>query len=233
MPSILYLRSQGHEFPAFLQFAESRGIDLRHLREVSDDELVSYDALLVPAHIDQRGLARRETALARFLNKGGTLVFNGHLVYPILGLAPFVPSQGGHMNDLIVESVNPHPVFASVDDYDLSFRRGVSGFYGRGNNPPPVGAVVLHRMQADHAPLDWYWERPQGGRILMHAGNTLWMYLGDDTSAARIAPQLIDWLQSISAKRAACDGKCALRAKTSAAATATQAQQPTQLAEIA
>lgn len=213
MPSILYLRSMGHEFPAFLSFAESEAVTARYLREVSDDELARYDAILVPAHIDQRGLARREAALTRFLDKGGTLVFNGHLVYPMLGLAPFVPSQGGHKDDLIVESVNAHPVFDGVDDYDISFRRGVSGFYGRGGNPPPAGAIILHRMKTDHAPLDWFWERPQGGRILMHAGNTMWMYLGDDTSAARIAPQLLAWLKATSGKRAACDGQCAQRAQ--------------------
>jgi hypothetical protein len=212
MPSILYLRSMGHEFPEFLHLAEREAIAARYLREVSDDELIACDALLVPAHIDQKGLARREAALIRFLDKGGTLVFNGHLVYPMLGLLPFAPSAGGHKDDLVIERVNAHPVFDGVDDGDLSFRRGVSGFYGRGANPPPPGAVILHRMKADHAPLDWFWERPQGGRILMHAGNTMWMYLGDDSSAARIAPQLLAWLKSTSGKRKTCDGKCAARA---------------------
>ncbi|MDR1463500.1 MAG: hypothetical protein LBI68_10285 [Azoarcus sp.] len=212
MPSILYLRSMGHEFPDFLGLAESEAVTMRYLRDICDEELAGYDAILVPAHIDQRGLARREAALTRFLDNGGTLVFNGHLVYPMFGLTPFVPSSGGHKDDLVVESVNAHPVFDGVEDYDISFRRGVSGFYGRGGNPPPPGAVILHRMQADHAPLDWFWERPQGGRILMHAGNTMWMYFGGDTSAARIAPQLLAWLKATSGKRTTCDGKCAQRA---------------------
>jgi hypothetical protein len=223
MPSILYLRSMGHEFPSFLSFAESEAVTTRYLRDVSDEELARYDAILIPAHIDQRGLARREAALTRFLDNGGTLVFNGHLVYPMLGLAPFVPSSGGHKEDLIVERVNEHPVFDGVDDYDLSFRRGVSGFYGRGGNPPPSGAIILHRMKADHAPLDWFWERPQGGRILMHAGNTMWMYLDEDISAARIAPQLIAWLKSTGGKQTACDGKCAQRAQTLAQPPQTKA----------
>jgi hypothetical protein len=100
------------------------------------------------------------------------------------------------VKDLIVERVNAHPVFEGVDCHDLSFRRGVAGFYGRGANPAPEGAVVLHRLQADGSPLDWVWQRPAGGQIFMHGGNTLWMYINDSTSAARIAPQLLAWAKA-------------------------------------
>lgn len=197
MTSILYLRAIGHEFPSFLALPEAEGVIARHVRELGEADFDRFDAILVPAHIDQRALASHSAGLTRFLNRGGTLVFNGHLVYSVLPeLESFVPAPGGHLDDLIVERVGEHPVFAGVEVQDLSFRRGVAGFYGRGANPPPAGAVVLHRLKADGSPLDWYWERPQGGRILMHGGNTLWMYVDDDTSAARIGPQLLCWLKA-------------------------------------
>ena len=197
MTSILYLRALGHEFPAFLELPEAEGITAKYLRELSDEDFDQFDAILVPAHVDQLGLSRRSATLTRFLNRGGTLVFNGHLVYPVLPeLEYFVTSEGTHKDDLVIERADEHPVFDGVSDQDLSFRRGVSGFYGRGANPPPSGARVLARMKKSRAPLDWYWERPGGGRILMHAGNTLWMYAGSDNSTARIAPQLLNWLKT-------------------------------------
>ncbi|MDR2679076.1 MAG: hypothetical protein LBB51_06525 [Zoogloeaceae bacterium] len=197
MPDILYIRAMGHESLAFLELATHHNVEAHFLRELTEADFSRYKAILVPAHVDQRGLARFHDAIGDFLDAGGLLVFNGHLTYPVIpGLAPFVPAPGGGRDDLIVERVGEHPVFADVDVTDLSFRRGVAGFYGRGENPLPEGAIALHRLQKSGAILDWYWERPQGGRILMHSGNPLWMYVGDDCSAARIAPQLLQWVNA-------------------------------------
>ncbi|MQU27184.1 hypothetical protein GHO29_11870 [Pseudomonas helleri] len=56
--------------------------------------------------------------------------------------------------------------------------------------------MILHRLHAEDLPVDWLWQRPGGGQVLMHGGNTMWMYQNDPTSAARIVPQLLDWLEA-------------------------------------
>lgn len=194
--SILHLHPISHEPASFLALPEAQGIETRPVRSLDDDTLCSYRALLVPGHIDQRALAARSAGLVRFLNAGGLLVFNGHLTYPVLPeLAPFVPAADRGLEGLQVERVAEHPVFEGVDTHDLSFRRGVAGFYGRGANPPPEGATILHVLKKDRSPVDWVWERPAGGTIFMHGGNNLWMYADDPTSAARIAPQLLRWVR--------------------------------------
>lgn len=192
---ILHLRSVAHEPSSFERAVAERGIDSLSIRDVDATTLANHRAILIEAHIDQRALLALKPALSAHLDQGGTVVFNGHLVYPLFdGLEPFRVAQQRGVKDLQVLRVNPHPVFAGVDCHDLSFRRGVSGFYGRGANPAPAGAVILHRLQAESLPVDWVWQRPQGGQIFMHGGNTLWMYQDDPTSAARIVPQLFDWL---------------------------------------
>lgn len=197
MSPVLHIRAISHELPAFVGLLAQRGMQSLSLREMSDADFAGRQAILIEAHIDQRALAGHRDALHRHLDQGGTLVFNGHLVYPVFdGLEPFRVASGRGVRDLQVERVGEHPVFAGVDCQDLSFRRGVAGFYGRGANPAPPGARVLHLLQADGSPLDWVWQRPAGGQVLMHAGNTLWMYLNDDSSAARIAPQLLDWIEA-------------------------------------
>ncbi|WP_157833143.1 hypothetical protein [Oceanospirillum maris] len=133
--------------------------------------------------------------LTACLDAGGTIVFNGQLVYPLFdSVGLFQVASGRGRDDLIIERVNEHPVFDGVDCYDMSLRRGVAGFYARGANPPPPEAEILHRLVKDGSPIDWIWQRRQGGQLLMHSGNTMWMYLDDKTSAARIAPQLLDWV---------------------------------------
>jgi hypothetical protein len=109
---------------------------------------------------------------------------------------PFVPLPRADLEHLKVHRLTPHPVFEGVDMADLTYRRGVAGFYARGHNPPPPGAIALTGLGPGRAPCDWVYERPAGGRIFMHAGNDLWMYAGSVCSAARMVPQLCRWAGS-------------------------------------
>lgn len=196
---LLYVQSTSAPTGAFFQLPafQAHGKVIR----VHDLDATAIDdarAILVPAHVDQRTLQAHQPALDNFLNTGGTIVLNGHVAWPCLAmLRPFVPLARRGVTDLQVRAARQHPVFAGVARIDLTFRRGVAGFYGRGHNPPPPGAVVLNTIGPDDAPLDWLYTTFGGGRLLMHGGNDLWMYAGDATSAARIAPQLLDWLLDV------------------------------------
>jgi len=195
MKPILYVRPLGEEPASFLDRPYAQGIVQHRVYNLPDLELTHFGAILVSAHTDQRAFAASRQQIAAFLDVGGLLVFNGHIAYPFLPeLAPFVPVPGFGLNLLQIRRTAEHPVFDGVDPQDLTFRRGVAGFYGRGHNPPPEGAVVLHRLSGNDAPLDWVWKRPAGGTVFMHGGNNLWMYADDPTSAARIAPQLMAWV---------------------------------------
>lgn len=199
----LHLASVSHERPTFIAGPEFTHIDSLPLRALGAHELMAYDSILIPSQVDQRALVQHRPTLIRFLNQGGTLVINGHIAYDFCpGLSFFVPTTHRKLDALRIERVAPHPIFDGVDTDDLTFRKGIAGFYGRGSNPPPQGAIALHVLQLDRLVVDWLWQRPDGGRILMHSGNDLWMYAENDSrmyakggnSAARIAPQLLSWL---------------------------------------
>lgn len=195
MKPILYVRPLGQEPASFLDRFYSKGIIQHRVYDLAGLNLTCFGTIFVSAHTDQRAFSACSQQITAFLDTGGILVFNGHIAYPFLPeLAPFVPVPGSSLNLLQVRRTGEHPVFADVDPQDLTFRRGVAGFYGRGHNPPPEGAMVLHRLSGGDAPLDWVWERPAGGTVLMHGGNDLWMYADDPSSAARIAPQLVAWV---------------------------------------
>ncbi|AVY95403.1 hypothetical protein DAI18_16140 [Microvirgula aerodenitrificans] len=175
--------------------ARLTAIDIYALKRQS---LASFSALFIAAGSDQRELLEQKPALTRYLHAGGVLVCNGHVVDPYVdGLTPFRPLPAFDVEQLTVHRLRSHPVHDGIDMRDLTFRHGVAGFYGRGCNPPPDGAVPVTGLGPARLPVDWEWSPPGGGRLFMHAGNDLW---GCGDSGARCLPvQLVAWALSASA----------------------------------
>lgn len=174
---------------------------------LGETDLTPYRALIVPGFADQEYLLTQRDRLRAFLDSGKALVFCGHLFRPWLpGSAPFVPKPIRSFWDYAVRIVAPHPIFAGVAADDLTFRRGVAGFFARGHHPPPAGAETLVAF-ASGEPTTYLDRQSTGGTILVHAGNDLLEYAGAQTAAGRIAPQLLGWLdaeyEAIQRRRAA------------------------------
>lgn len=156
--------------------------------------LENFRAVWLSMHCDQHHLATAAAArLERFVRAGGRVVVCGQVERPFLpGLSRFRHLGSARVADLTVHRLAEHPVWQGVDTRDLTFRRGVAGFYGRGGHEPPPGALVVHGLGPARVPLDF--DCPLGaGRVLVHGGNDLWGYLGDCGTAARLLPQLLDW----------------------------------------
>lgn len=186
------IKGAGGDLPSIMGFVENAD-EVGHY-ELHEVDLSRYAALLLPAHLDQRYFGQMTARVQAWLDRGGRLVFNGHVAWPMLPeFNSFVPLEQRNLESLQIHRISPHPVFDGVDMADLTYRRGVAGFYARGCNPPPEGAVPLIGVGPERVPCDWVHARPGGGHILMHAGNDLWMYPGDTTSARRIVPQLMAW----------------------------------------
>ena len=178
------------------QFAASDRVVLADLYEVDALQLEDYTALLISMHIDQRFLAERAGRIDCYIRSGGTLVANGHVAYPFLrDVSLFQPLQDHGVADLAVRRQASHPVWDGVAEAELTFRRGVAGFYGRGWHQPPAGATVIHTLGDRKLPLDFTY-RLGCGRVLFHGGNDLWQYAQATDSTARIVPQLFTWIDS-------------------------------------
>lgn len=163
--------------------------------DLDDGCMEGVRAVMICSHVDQRALQSRQTLLQKHFDSGVNMVVNGHVAHPFLDvLQPFVPLPRQSREELQVHRLAEHPVFEGVDAHDLTYRRGVAGFYGRGYNPPPPGARMINGLGTRRLPLDWEYDTAGSGKLLMHAGNDLWMHATDETSARRILPQLIHWL---------------------------------------
>ncbi len=198
MPSIasIVLLTMGGPEPLLVQHFRQRvcALDVYDLPEA---DLTNVRGLLIGMHCDQRQLQRTQTRLTEFVVHGGRVAVCGQIAHPFLpGLSRFTPLQNYCLEDLIVYELAPHPVWNGVVLDDLIYRRGVVGFYGRGFHIPLAGAVVVNGLGLTRLPLDFVY-RLGRGEVLVHGGNDLWGYVADSTSAHRLTPQLLDWMECV------------------------------------
>ena len=182
--------------------SEPSRTDRIDLYAVGSENLTRYAALIVPAMADQEHLARHRDTIRDYLDAGGVVVFGGHLHRDWLpGAAPFVPLSPPSLRGYRVAEIAQHPIFDGVEADDLTFRRGVAGFFARGHHPVPDGAEVLVRLAGGEAAT--YVDRVStGGTILVQASCDLLGYAGSaGGTAQRIPDQLLGWLRAASRVR--------------------------------
>ncbi len=175
-------------------------IDAGMLREVWESEMTEEDfehapAIMTTMHLDQIRAENWRSAFSRLLARGGRIAISGHIMRPFLdGLAPYRPAEKCGREGLKLAVLADHPVFDGIDRIYCGTRRGVAGFYGRGHNPMPQGGTALTSVGPARAPIDWVWNRPDGGSIFSHAGNDLWGVAEEPEITERLMDNLVHWL---------------------------------------
>ncbi|WP_197492687.1 hypothetical protein [Marinobacter sp. LQ44] len=161
---------------------------------LASTDLSAFCCIVITNYADQRELLRCREQLQCYLQQGGKLVFNGHVVHPFLDeLRPYRPTHEPGLAGLQVHNLNAHPIFAGIESSELTYRKGVAGFYGRGFNPPPAGAQVLNELgKQARLPLDWTYPYPGGGQLLVHAGNDF-LSFSNAPSAHGMRQAFYDW----------------------------------------
>ncbi|AJY47126.1 hypothetical protein [Martelella endophytica] len=194
--TILYVKSS-YEGPAatFRQAAADGHLVIVEQSDLKPEQLTQSDGLITSNQLDQDATLRLKPALDRFLAKGGRWFFNGHMVRPLVdGMEQYRPIRAPKRADFDLQAVNAHPIFDGIDLKRLETNRNVAGFYGRGCNPLPRGAVAVNGLGPAQVPVDWVWEREGGGRIFSHAGNDLATMGREWELPATLAARIIDWV---------------------------------------
>jgi hypothetical protein len=186
--------SRGSERGNFRRHADEGALRLVWEWDLTAADIAGARGIITTMHLDQIRMMEFSAAFEAFLDRGGRLVFNGHVTRPfITGLQPFVPVGGGRRTDFELTPLAEHPIFAGVDRDALQLSRGVAGFYGRGCNPMPDGALALTGVGPDKLPVDWRWLRPGGGAILSHAGNDWWSASAAKPAVSQLADNMMAW----------------------------------------
>lgn len=191
---------------------------------LADIDLAPVAGIIVSGDVDQVSLAGHRDLLDAFVSAGGRMLINGHVQVPFLsGLGTWRKLEFRGPDDLLLTRLTDHPVWRGVDLDRLRFtlggpggmagtgpmppvdqlhERGVAGFYGRGYlSPVPAGTVPVTGLGPWHAPVDL--EFPLGhGRVLVHSGNDLQMFMTPVRGSAHMWDQLTAWLRSSGAQEA-------------------------------
>ncbi|WP_420819461.1 phosphate starvation-inducible protein PhoH [Paenibacillus thalictri] len=163
-------------------------------------DLPSYDLLgaghkflVIDEFIDQELMLEQKDQVRAFLDQGNILFFSGHLFRPwIPGASLFVPKTIRNHHDYTV-TVLDHPIFAGVKSEDITYNKGVAGFFSRGHHPVPEGAEVLLRL-AGEEPITYIDRFSTKGTIVVHAGRNLLKYRHNNHSGGRIGAQFAQFL---------------------------------------
>lgn len=171
----LYLHSAFGDPPAPVRDAASVGwVEIVPQAELDAERLRNARGLVTGNQLDQNALLLLRAALESFLDAGGRWFFNGHVMRPLIaGLEPYQPIPNPKRPDFDQTRLARHPIFDGIEIAHLETNRGVAGFYGRGANPMPAGAIAVTGLRDGTVPVDWVWCRAGGGRFFSHAGNDL------------------------------------------------------------
>ena len=160
------------------------------LDDLPTAELAPFAGLILAGRSDQSLLAMMQDKLRGYLDKGRVVVFSGQLTHGwLLGATAFEPGPqlGGEPGP---PQLHDHPILSGVSPDDV----GATFLYSNGRHRLPVGADVI-AQRADGTPGAYVDRTSTGGTVLLHGGAHLLANATTGSSAARIAPQLIDWVR--------------------------------------
>ncbi|WP_374019113.1 aspartate/tyrosine/aromatic aminotransferase [Paenibacillus thiaminolyticus] len=164
------------------------------LYDMTIDRLAPYGALIVPNNIDEEFLYQHRDWIAQYLEQGRIVVSFAQIFLSWLpgnGLWNRSPLD---INERTILAHDEHPLFHGVMEYDLNYRRGVKGFFSRGYFEAPLHAEIALKDNAGQTVV--YIDRHSTrGTIMAGAGTDLLGYgLSDTTTARRLGPQLLAWI---------------------------------------
>ncbi|HVE95991.1 MAG TPA: hypothetical protein VNA67_03270 [Pseudonocardiaceae bacterium] len=160
------------------------------LDDLPTAELAPFAGLILAGRSDQGLLTAMQDKLCGFLDQGRVVVFSGQLTHDWLpGATAFEPDPAAD-GESGPPQLGDHPIFSSVSPPDL----GTNFVYSNGRHRPPAGADVI-AQRADGTPGAYVDRASTRGTVLLHGGANLLANATTDNSAARIVPQLIEWVR--------------------------------------
>lgn len=174
---------------------ENFNIELVPQYEISDYNFSKFDVMMVPNFIDQENLMMHKNVIEAFLSEGKIVAFFGHLFRPWLPGAPlFMPEKIKHFSDYNLYSVNDSPIFKGVLTEDMTFNKGVAGFFARGHYHADEKSEVHLKFKSGH--VCTYVDRHSSeGTVFIHAGRPLHGYYKDGKTTDVLRTQFVEWLK--------------------------------------
>lgn len=158
-------------------------------------DLTPFKCIVVHDFIDQEYMVRHREKLEAFLNNHKIVIWGGQLVKNWLPGCPlFTPKEIRKHSDYEISIVQEHPIFEGVNPEEMTYNKGVAGFFARGSHTPvPKGAEILLTLPDDTF-ITYIDRTTTNGTILAHAGRDLFAQRMQSKTTDRISKQLLEWI---------------------------------------
>ncbi|THF75758.1 phosphate starvation-inducible protein PhoH [Cohnella fermenti] len=171
----------------------SSGYTYIDMYDLPNIPLEPYACLVIHGSSDQEFLLKHKDVVANFLNQGKVVLFGGQLFRPWLpGGSSFVPRTIRSHLDYHIAVAKAHPIFADVDPIELTYKKGVAGFFARGHHPVPAGAEVLLTLP-DGEPTLYIDRSSTKGTLMVSSGYNLLGYRDGNTTRS-IGERVEAWI---------------------------------------
>lgn len=163
--------------------------------EIHKLDIFKFDAIIIPNFVDQEYLYRHKRLIDDYLNAKKVIVFFGHLFKPFLPkTALFMPEHINHFSDYSLYPNNDSSIYANVDTDDMTFNKGVAGFFARGHYQTQPEHEIHLTFRNGHVVT--YVDRiSTEGTLFMHAGRSLLGYTAQNKTTDYISSQFTAWLK--------------------------------------
>lgn len=162
--------------------------------EIGTFDFTEFDVIMVPNFADQENLYMHKNVFDEFLKEQKIIVFFGHLFRPWLPGAPlFMPEKIKHFSDYNLYPKNNSSIFKGVLTEDMTFKKGVAGFFARGHYYADKNSEIHLIFESGHV-CSYADRHSTRGTIFVHAGRSLLGYHSEGKTTDVLRPQFIKWL---------------------------------------
>lgn len=163
--------------------------------EIQTADLSDFNVLVVTDFIDQEHLYKHKEVIESFLNDGKIVVVNTHMFRPwIPGVGLFMPKEIRKHSDYVMEAAHNNTFYRGVDMQELTYRKGVSGFYARGSHPVVNKNAEIVLQFTDGTPIVFIDRDSTKGTVVAGACRDFFTYATGQNSTQLIAPQFLAFL---------------------------------------
>lgn len=164
--------------------------------EIGTFDFSDFDVIMVANFADQENIYMHKNVIDKFLSEGKIVVFFGHLFRPWLPGAPlFMPEKIKHFSDYNLYPQKDSSIFKGVLTDDMTFNKGVAGFFSRGHYHADEKSEVHLKFKSGH--ICSYADRHSSkGTIFVHAGRPLLGYHSQGKTTDVLRLQFIEWLHN-------------------------------------
>ena len=149
---------------------KNKNLDFVWQYDLENVNFSAYKGIILSGGVDQILLSKLSARFCEFLENGGRLLFNGHVEKKFLPMLEiYEPVEFIKYPDFMITLINSHRIYKDLKIENFNEKKGVAGFYSRGQNPPPLKAKIITAIKQASVPSDWELDFGKG-KFYAHAG---------------------------------------------------------------